>query len=216
MATIGVALMDHAGFQPDLDVDVTEDDESRRAPRFRLLIRAAKLVSTYGEFVCVLRDVSSTGVSVKLFHALPDCKAMELELQCGDRFDIECRWIKGREAGFEFVGSVDVDRLISEACDFPKRALRLGLQFPAKLRTLRGQSNAFVENLSQQGARLDCDQLFAIDQSVNLEAAGLPDIRAKVRWRSGSQYGVVFDNTLTLQDLALVAAQMQCPALLSE
>ena len=207
--------MDHAGFQPDLEAELQETDETRRAPRFRLLIRAAKLVSAYGEFVCVLRDVSSTGVSVKLFHALPDCKDMELELQCGDRFDLDRRWIKGREAGFEFVRAVNVDRLISEVSEFPKRALRLGLQFPAKLRTLSGQSDAFVENISQQGARIECDQLYAIDQTVHFEAAGLPEIRAKVRWRSGKQYGVVFDDTFTLQDLAVLAAQMQCPMLLS-
>ena len=208
--------MDHAGFQPDLETELQAADESRQAPRFRLLIRAAKLVSAYGEFVCVLRDVSSTGVSVKLFHALPECREMELELQCGDRFDLERRWIKGREAGFEFIGAVNVDRLISEVSEFPKRALRLGLQFPAKLRTMSGQSEAFVENISQQGARIECDQLYAIDQTVRIEAAGLPEIRAKVRWRNGRQYGVVFDDTFTLKDLAVLAAQMQCPTLLSD
>lgn len=208
--------MDHAGFKPEPDFELPEDEESRRAPRFRLLIRAAKLISSQGEFVCVLRDVSSTGASVKLFHALPDCKHMDLELQCGDCFGLERRWIKGREAGFEFIGPVDVDRLIAEASNYPRRALRLGLQFPAKLRSLNGTADAFVENISQQGARIECDQLFAIDQPLRIEGKGLREIRAKVRWRSGSQYGLVFDDTFTLQDLALVAAQMQCPQLLSE
>ena len=208
--------MDHAGFQPDFESELADNDESRRAPRFRLLIRAAKLVSDYGEFVCVLRDVSSTGASVKLFHALPECRQMELELQCGDRFPVERRWTKGREAGFEFTGPVDVDRLISEVCDFPKRALRLGLKFPAKIHTFSGTADAFVENISQQGARIECEHMLAIDQNIRFEAAGIPDIRAKIRWRNGGEYGVVFDDTFTLQDLAILAAQMQCPKLLSE
>ena len=38
--------------------------EQRAAPRFISLIRAAKLVCGQGEFVCVIRDVSATGVSV--------------------------------------------------------------------------------------------------------------------------------------------------------
>ncbi|HAU21305.1 MAG TPA: PilZ domain-containing protein [Erythrobacter sp.] len=208
--------MDYAGFEPGIASGMTDADESRHAPRFRLLIRAAKLVSAYGEFVCVLRDVSSTGVSVKLFHALPECTEMQLELQCGDKFDLEHRWIRGREAGFEFKGPVNVDRVISEDSVFPKRALRLGLQFPAKLRTMSGDSEAFVENLSQQGARIECDRLFAIDQTVRIEAAGVPEIRAKVRWRNRNQYGVVFDDTFTFQDLAIVAAKIQCPKLLSD
>ena len=208
--------MDHAGSHLGLASDNSELDESRNAPRFKLLIRAAKLITSYGEFICVLRDVSSTGVSVKLFHALPECNRIELELQCGDRYQIKQRWTKGREAGFEFIGSVNVDRLVSEVSEFPKRALRLGLQFPTKRKTLRGRTDAFVENISQQGARIECDQLYAIDQTIHIETKGLPEIRAKVRWRSGSQYGVVFDDTFTLQDLAVLAAEMQCPKLLTE
>ncbi|KUO53750.1 MAG: hypothetical protein APF82_05195 [Sphingomonadales bacterium BRH_c42] len=208
--------MDHVGFRPDGNTACSDADELRRAPRFRLLIRAAKLITSYGEFVCVLRDVSATGVSVKLFHALPDCKRVELELQCGDRFEMECRWIRGREAGFEFVGSVDVDRLVSEVGDFPKRSIRLGIQFPLTVITLAGRRDAFAENLSQQGARIECNNLLAIDQSVRLEGGGLRENRAKVRWRSGSQYGVVFDDTLSLHDLALLAARLQCPQLLAD
>ena len=39
-------------------------NDQRGAPRYTSLIRAAKLVCGQGEFVCVIRDVSSTGVSV--------------------------------------------------------------------------------------------------------------------------------------------------------
>ncbi|OGS59158.1 MAG: hypothetical protein A3J40_12160 [Erythrobacter sp. RIFCSPHIGHO2_12_FULL_63_10] len=208
--------MDHAAFRPDVETDLGDEDELRRAPRFRLLIRAAKLITAHGEFVCVLRDISSTGVSVKLFHALPDCKTVELELQCGDSYEMVRRWIRGREAGFEFTGSVNIDRLVSEISEFPKRGLRLGIQFPLKVITLAGRCDAFAENLSQQGARIECDSLLAIDQSIRLEGGGLREIRAKVRWRSGSQYGVVFDDTFSLNDLALLAARMQCPQLLAE
>ena len=38
----------------------TGSAEERAAPRFTLLIRAAKLVAPQGQFVCVIRDVSST------------------------------------------------------------------------------------------------------------------------------------------------------------
>src|SRR3546814_17509985 len=106
--------MDHAAFRPDVETGLGDVDELRSAPRFRLLIRAAKLITAHGEFVCVLRDISSTGVSVKLFHALPDCKTVELELQCGDTHEMERSWIRGREAGFEFTGSVNIDRRSEE------------------------------------------------------------------------------------------------------
>jgi hypothetical protein len=75
-----------------------------------------------------------------------------------------------------------------------------------------------VENLSQQGARFECDGLLAIDQTVRIEAPGVSsamrEVRAKVRWRRGRHYGVVFDDTFALGDFARLAAQLQAPALL--
>ena len=46
--------------------------EQRTAPRFTLLIRTAKLLSSSGEYLCVIRDVSSEGIKVRTFHQLPD------------------------------------------------------------------------------------------------------------------------------------------------
>ena len=65
--------------------DEAEQDgaEQRAGPHFTLLIRAAKLVSAQGEFVCVIRDVSESGVSLRLFHALPSCQQYELHTPAG-------------------------------------------------------------------------------------------------------------------------------------
>ena len=194
--------------------------DQRAAPRFTLLIRAAKLVSAQGEFVCVIRDVSETGVSVRLFHALPSCQQYELHMPAGAVYAISRVWHRANEAGFTFDAVVDVEQLINESGDYPKRGLRLGLCFPVQVGTLGQSFEALVENLSQQGARLECDRLLAIDQAVRL---ALPDpsgvtreVRAKVRWRREQHYGVVFDDTFTLGDFARLAARLQAPALLEE
>ena len=67
-------------------------------------------------------------------------------------------------------------------------------------------------------ARFECDALLAIDQTVRIEAPDLGgmlrEVRAKVRWRRGKSYGVVFDDTFTLGDFARLAARLQAPALL--
>ena len=46
-------------------------EDMRGAQRFTLLIRTAKLVSETGEFLCIIRDVSATGLRLRLFHDLP-------------------------------------------------------------------------------------------------------------------------------------------------
>jgi PilZ domain len=194
--------------------------DQRAAPRFTLLIRAAKLVSAQGEFVCVIRDVSETGVSMRLFHALPSCQQYELHMPGGAVYTITRVWNRANEAGFTFDAAVDVEQLVNESGDYPKRGLRLGLCFPVQVGTMGQSFESLVENLSQQGARLECDRLLAIDQAVRL---ALPDpsgvtreVRAKVRWRRERHYGVVFDDTFTLGDFARLAARLQAPALLEE
>ena len=58
----------------------TPGADQRAAPRFTLLIRAAKLVSAQGEFVCVIRDVSETGVSVRRLQGLRAAHARRRDL----------------------------------------------------------------------------------------------------------------------------------------
>ena len=194
--------------------------DQRAAPRFTLLIRAAKLISAQGEFVCVIRDVSETGVSVRLFHALPSCKTFELHMPAGAVYEIARVWQRDNEAGFTFAEPVEVEKLVNESSDYPKRGLRLGLYFPVTVHCLAGSFEAEIENLSQQGARITCNSLLAIDQTVRLTAPGFATetraVRAKVRWRRDRHYGVVFDDTFTLGDFARLAARLQAPALLSE
>ncbi len=210
---------DKAANTARLEVEPEQQDaELRAAPRFTLLIRAAKLASAQGEFVCVIRDVSETGVSVRLFHALPGCQQFELHMPAGAVYLVDRVWHRENEAGFTFAAPVDVPRLISESGEYPKRGLRLGLCFPVRLSTLTTTCEAVVENLSQQGARLECDALLAIDQTVRIEvpdASGtMREVRAKVRWRHERHYGMVFDDTFTLGEFARLAARLQAPALL--
>jgi hypothetical protein len=113
-----------------------------------------------------------------------------------------------------------VPQLISESGDYPKRGLRLGLCFPVTVSTLSQHHDAVIENMSQQGARLACNGLLAIDQLVRIAAPGIGaemrEVRAKVRWRRDNHYGVVFDDTFTLGGFARFAARLQAPALLGE
>lgn len=206
-----IAAINTAG---QCDDEAEGGEELRSAPRFTLLIRSAKLIAPQGEFICVIRDVSSTGVSVRLFHPLPQQDPLALELQSGEQYEMKRVWEKGAEAGFEFADDVSVDQFVSEVGTFPKRGLRLGILFPVTVKSKGEQHEALVENVSQQGARFTCDGLFAIDQALSLSGEGLDEVRAKVRWRGNGSYGVVFDDTFSLSDFARLAVALQAPSLL--
>lgn len=193
-----------------------EPCEDRTAPRFTLLIRAAKLVAPSGEFIAVIRDVSETGISLRGFHPLPIGDPLILELQTGERHRIERVWVRGNESGYRFVDEVDIVRLIAEVGRYPKRRLRLNLAFPVELAFLGRRIAAEVINISQQGARIECGELLAIDQPLRIISKFLPEVRARVRWRKGAILGLVFDDTFNLNQLALFVAGAQAPALLDQ
>lgn len=188
--------------------------DQRGAPRYTSLIRAAKLVCGQGEFVCVIRDVSASGVSVRSFHKLPTDKSLALELQNGETYELELVRSEGLEASYRFEKPIEVERLIRENWAYPKRGLRLNIMLPLMVSSLTGRANATTLNISQQGARIECDQVFALAQRVTISCEGLPDIRCTVRWRRDANYGLVFEDTFTLRDFAIVAARVQCPPLL--
>lgn len=195
------------------DADHAALTDQREAPRFIALIRAAKLISDTREFVCVVRDVSTSGVRLRCFHPVPQGRQMRLELQNGDSFDLEPVRQEGEDASYRFASGVSIERLLQEAKPYPRRPLRLNMSIPLTLRTLAGPVAAVTQNISQQGCRVECAMPLALAQPITVESEFLPGIRAKVRWRRGNACGLVFDDTFSLKDFAVHAARMQCPTL---
>lgn len=184
-------------------------EDMRGAQRFTLLIRTAKLVCESGEYLCIIRDVSATGCRLRLFHDLPGDGHMALELANGEVYFVERVWERDSHAGFRFAAPIDVEAFIAEVSPFPRRQPRLRVQFPAVLSCDGQASVASVRDLSPQGARIETTRFLAISQRVKLEGDGFPAMIAKVCWRSGSDYGLVFEQVFSLEALAKLAASLQ-------
>jgi hypothetical protein len=183
--------------------------DHRRAPRYTVLIRSAKLINGSGEFLCVIRDVSETGLSVSLFHELPGKSEAILELPNGVRFRLLPVWSESGKAGFLFAAPIDRSRLVGNQSNFPRRPIRLTVRMDAFI-TLFGRSiGAEIRNISQQGAHIAVGERLALDQRLRLGGPALPDIRANVRWRKNAEYGLVFDDTFQLSELARIVARAQ-------
>lgn len=183
--------------------------EMRGAERYALLIRTAKLVTEAGEFLCVVRDVSATGLRLKLFHPLPDLDRMAVELANGEFYFVEKVWERDGHAGFRFAAPIDVGRFMEEPSDYPRRPVRAAVSLPAMLSADGERSPVTITDLSQAGARIACDRHLAIEQRIKIEAAGLPPLFANVCWRSSPDYGLVFQQHFAFADLALMVARIQ-------
>lgn len=203
--------MDTSGFQnnsEDSDRQVDGRDQ-RGAERLRLLMRTGKLVTPKGEFLCVLRDASTTGFRAKIYHKLPDVSEMQLELASELCYDVEKMWENEGEAGFRFAKEIELEELINELTPYPKRGVRLKLALETHILVGIQKASAQLFNLSQQGARIETPHPLARDQRLRLEIKGLRTVAAQVRWRKGDTYGLVFDDTFRFDELALLASRLQ-------
>lgn len=185
--------------------------ELRNAPRVALLIRAAKILTPVGEYVCVVRDASETGVSITLFHPLPKQGALVLEMANGDQYPIEQVWAEDDKAGFRFTTRAHLGRLVETPSSHPKRAVRVRLDMPCELSGLSGRIDAELCNISQQGALVRSPSRLALAQQVRLKARGLPEVAARVRWRRGELFGLVFQEVFQFARFGQVVHAMQEP-----
>jgi hypothetical protein len=183
--------------------------ELRTAARYTPLIRTAKLIGASGEFLCVVSDVSATGVSARLFHPLPGDKTLCLEMPSGDQLPLETVWESDGRAGFRFACPVDLDRVVEGKGEWPKRPIRLNLEMPIVLTGISGRFEGVLRNISSQGAQIECSSRLAIEQRVRIKGPFLPEIEAKVRWRHGPAYGLVFDSLIQFAELARIAGLVQ-------
>lgn len=210
-AVFGSKIMPIGAARPDSDAI-----RHRTAERFTLMLRVAKLVSSHGEYPCVIRDVSATGVRLRLFHALPAEGHFALFLGNGDCYFIENVWGQangsGCEAGFRFSAPIDVRGFMTESSKHPKRQVRLAITLPATLSIRDFSTPVVIRDISQQGARIESERPLAIDQHVRLKAHGLPEIFASVRWKEGLGHGLVFQQCFRLDELARLAWSVAEPA----
>lgn len=183
-------------------------EERRHVPRFTLLIQTAKLVSHHGEFLCIVRDASTEGVRVRHFGYLPPDEYIEFELANGQRFTVQLAWQDEEYAGLKFNKGVNLAKIVKlSSSSFPKRQLRLATEIMGKVTFADVRCPVRIRNLSQQGACIECGERIALQQLIRLESDDLEPVYAKVRWRKGNVYGLVFEETLTLERLAEIVAQ---------
>lgn len=188
-------------------------DEMRTAPRISLMLRAAKLSAGGGEYLCILRDVSATGLKARLFHPLPAEGPYAIELGTGESYPLELVWERDSHAGFRFTeGPIDLTALVDEAGRFPKRQLRLALNRPVVVTANAINLPATLANLSQHGALIELDFPLALRQLVQVGGGELPVRHARVLWRRGKAHGLVFSDGYRLDELAQLVARLQNPS----
>ena len=181
-----------------------EDDRASVA-----LMRAAKLICQSGEYICLLRDLSASGVRIGMFHAIPPETHVFLELPSGEVHAMIRMWEHGTTAGFRFAKPVEPDAFLAELGAADSRKLSLRMRVPA-LAVVGGLVHPVtLTALSQGAAHMETDHFLAVCQSFMLSVEGLGECGAWVRMRRGSKYEIAFDTIHRLDQLAEQALALQ-------
>ncbi len=191
--------------------------ELRSAQRFALLIRTAKIIADGREFLCIIRDLSATGLKVRLFSPLPQSRGLSIQQVNGDRYPVELVWQADDYAGLRFHEEIDVERMLDEGgAILPRRQVRLRIALDAVLHSGGEAVRVAFRDISQQGACVESEKWLLMNELVRLETGVTLPLYAKVRWRSHPRYGLIFEHTFKLDELARISAPLQFAEALQE
>jgi len=197
--------------------DAPPGSELRSAHRYALLIRTAKIIADGREFLCIIRDASATGLKVRLFCSLPQAREVFVELVNGDRYQVELVWQAENHAGLSFREEILIDRFLDEnRGSLPRRQIWLRIALDGVLHSGGEAVRVAFRDISQQGACVESEKWLLMNELVRIETGVTPALYAKVRWRSHPRYGLIFEHTFKLDELARISAPLQFAQALRE
>ncbi len=177
--------------------------ELRGAQRFKTMMRTAKLIGLTGEFLAVIRDVSDTGLKLKLFHPVPE-ERMALELADGSHFFIEKVWERETEAGFRFSAPIDVANFLTVLGRKDEGRISLNARIPGVITVGDIRVRMTISCLSRHGADLASGVILGVGDRVAISGDALPQLRGRIGQIHASHYRVEFENIMRLDDLAQI------------
>lgn len=193
---------------PDATDVLPAGGNRRAAPRITLLIRSAKVSIDGREYLCLIKDVSESGVALRLFHRLPFGAAI-LEIGNGLRYPLFPRRVDGSLMAYSFEGKIDLTQIVEEPNLYPRRSTRISIDLPVTLVTASGEAAGRITNMSQHGLGVDCDRSLRRNECVRIKARGLHDVPATVRWQHNHSAGMMFRTPYGLADFARLIYDIQ-------
>lgn len=181
-------------------------EERRKEARYKLILRAGVLEQEGRTSFCVVKNISSTGVQVKIYNR--PVLHVETSLRVGDEQPVTGRiiWIKDDTAGISFDGELDPATLLrvqQKLSSKKRRALpRVTVEASASLRTNGRAFRATVCDISNLGARVRVNAELKPGDRATIQLVDLPSINAYVRWADNEEVGVVFETAIPMQIIA--------------
>ncbi|HYC94594.1 MAG TPA: PilZ domain-containing protein [Sphingomicrobium sp.] len=187
-------------------LDPGRPPERRRNVRQLALLRVALLHAGGVSDICVVRNVSSSGLSARVYRKLLPGEQVEIEFRSGDLVAGSVVWEHECDVGIVFPKPIDVAAVLSSSRASKatkRRALpRIDVECKGRLSTGLQSMVATLRDISQGGASLEVEGTIANLTNVQLILPDLQPIAGVVRWTSGRNVGVSFNECIAFEQLA--------------
>ncbi|CAA9255877.1 MAG: hypothetical protein AVDCRST_MAG93-1966 [uncultured Chloroflexia bacterium] len=182
----------------------SRDADRRRNERYRTILRIAVLEVHGRSQLCIVRNLSTTGLQVNTSNALLPGHCVRLRFRDDDWHEGSVIWRDASLTGLAF--AVPLRREELQAALGPTdgsrpRVPRVPLHVSAHLRIGGRNYRAKLIDISPRGAgiRLDAEPE---SRDLCLSVPGLPPISGQLRWSSEGNLGMSFNEMLPVQALA--------------
>lgn len=187
-------------------LSVVGQPERRRHIRQVALLRVALLHADGVSDICVVKNVSPNGLSVRVYRELAIGEPVEIEFRSGELLSGSVVWEQECDVGIVFPQPIDVTAVLASRWITKtnrRRALpRIRVECLGLLSTGFRSIGIALQDISQGGARLEATVEVPDLGKVQLLLPDLPPIAGVVRWISGTKIGVSFNECVPFEQLA--------------
>jgi hypothetical protein len=197
--------------EPDADSGIAMNDgnqaDRRQHARNMRVMRVARLAAPdiHTEGLGMVRDVSPGGMMIDAHFDLQLGQTVSIALLDDQELTGMVVWKEGSMIGVSFAEDVPVEQILAKPSAQPdgKRARlpRFAVRRPVQLKLDCAMVDAILHDVSQRGAKLQCEGKIRVHNNVLLRAEGQRAVAATVKWRAGDMLGVEFHRLLPVSEL---------------
>ncbi len=178
------------------------EEDRRTDERHLTLFRVGTLVLGDRRELCLVKNISAGGVSIRAYCSLEPDTVLSIELKESQPVAGQVTWVGGSDAGITFDERVDVIDLLTSSVDGPRpRMPRIEVECVCFVREGAIVHRASLQNISQGGVSVEAPNPLSVGGEVTVSLPGLSPQAATVRWKHGSRYGISFNSVLSLAGL---------------
>lgn len=187
-------------------------DESKRlgdrrgAKRHIALLRVALLHVSGSKELCVVKNISQSGLSARVYRKLASGDEVEIEFKSGELLSGSVIWDDNWNIGIQFPKPIDVEAVLASRWVIEagrgRNLPRIDIDFPGRLTLGTSSFEVQLQDISQSGARVRMGTAIAAHAKIVLALEGLPPTAGVVRWTRGSEVGISFNECISFEQLA--------------